>query len=85
MLKITIVDMDTNETVVDAESNCIIGAVKDKDGVQSIGFTRANAFEIVETIKAVDKVEKQLLDDKNIQLVYSALSLMEESMKRHAE
>lgn len=75
MLKITIIDTDTNETIIDAESNCIIGAVKDKYGVQSIGLTRANAFEIVETIKAVDAVEKQLLDDKKIQLVYSAWSL----------
>lgn len=85
MLKITIIDTDTNETIIDAESNCIIGAVKDKNGVQSIGFTRANAFEIVETIKAVDAVEKQLLDDKKIQLVYSAWSLLEEKEKNNAE
>lgn len=85
MLKITIIDTDTNETIIDAESNCIIGAVKDKDGVQSIGFTRANAIEIVEVIKAVDAVEKQLLDDKKIQLVYSAWSLLEEKEKNNAE
>lgn len=85
MLKITIIDTDTNETIIDAESNCIIGAVKDKDGVQNIGLTKANVFEIVGTIKAVDAVEKQLLDDKRIQLVYSAWSLLEEKEKHNAE
>lgn len=85
MLKITIIDTDTNETIIDAESNCIIGAVKDKDGVQSIGLTRANAFEIVEVIKTVDAVEKQLLNDKKIQIVYSTWSLLEEKEKNNAE
>lgn len=85
MLKITIIDTDTNETVIDTESNCIIGAVNYKDGIQSIGFTRANPFEIVKTIKAVDQVEKELLEDKRIQVVYSAVSLMEEMEKRDAE
>lgn len=85
MLKITIIDTDTNETIIDAESNCIIGAVNYKDAVQSIGFTRTNPFEIVKTIKAVDQVEKELLEDKHIQFVYSAFSIMEEMEKKDAE
>lgn len=85
MLKITIIDTDTNETIIDAESNCIIGAVKSKDGTESIGLTRANAIEIAETMKAVDKAEKQLLENKRIRLVYSAWSLLEEKEKHNAE
>lgn len=85
MLKITIIDTDTNETIIDAESNCIIGAVKDKNGVQGIVFTRTNALEIAETMKGVDVTKKQLLENKRIRIAYSVWSLMEEKEKNNAE
>ena len=85
MLKITIIDTNTNETLIDTETSCIIGAVKSKDGTKSIGLTRANAIEIAETMKAVDKAEKQLLENKRIRFAYSAWSLLEEKEKRDDE
>lgn len=85
MLKITIIDTDTNETLVDTETSCIIGAVKSKDGSRSIGFTRTNALEIAETMKGVDVTKKQLLENKTIRIAYFVWSLMEEKEKYNAE
>lgn len=85
MFKITIIDMDTNKTLIDAESNCIIGAIKEKDGVKSLGLTRTDAIEIAETMAAISQSEKFLLKNKTIRVAYTALNLMEESAKRHAE
>lgn len=85
MFKITIIDMDTNKTLVDTESNCIIGAVREKDGTQSIGLTRTGPLEIAETIDAVGDAERHLLADSPIQIAYTALNLFKEKEKRHAE
>lgn len=77
MFKITIVNMDTNKTVIDEESGCIIGAVKLKKGAQSIGLTCVNAIDITETIVSADKAKNELLKNEQVMLVYSLSKLLE--------
>ncbi len=85
MFKIMIVDMNTNKTLLDAESNCIIGALREGDGTHVLGLTCTNAVEIAETMQKVGEVEKHLLEDKMVRVAYSVLNLMKESEKHHAE
>lgn len=85
MLKITIIDTDTNETIIDAESKCIIGAIKIGQGAQAIACTRANALEISETMVAASKAQKELLEDEEVRMVYSILNFMKKMEEPDAE
>lgn len=68
--EIIIKDLKEDATILHEKSNCIIGAIANKDGEsgQAIGFTSCNGFVIDHTISAVEdiihKLKLQIVEEK---------------------
>lgn len=63
---ITIVDLDNGKTLVDENSNCIIGGFTHGDVAQGIGFCKCNPNDLFATVEvaqtAVTEQKKSLLN-----------------------
>ena len=68
--EIIIKDLQENTTILHEKTNCIIGAIANKDGEsgQGIGFTNCSGFVINGTINVVENVihqlKLQIIEDK---------------------
>lgn len=62
MYKITVIDLDTGETCVDAETNCLVGGfqIPSKKATQGLALTACSALEICYTIDAAESAIKHL-------------------------
>lgn len=58
---ITITDLTTGETIIDADSKAILGSIACDDGVHGIGVTACNTLTIINTVKVADKVVNELI------------------------
>lgn len=55
---ITITDLTTGETIIDADSKAILGSVACEDGVHGIGVTACNTLTIINTVDVAEKLVK---------------------------
>ena len=53
---ITITDLTTGETIIDADSKAILGSVACDDGVHGIGVTACNTLTIINTVNVAEKL-----------------------------
>ena len=53
---ITITDLTSGETIIDADSKAILGSVACDDGVHGIGVTACNTLTIINTVNAAEKI-----------------------------
>ena len=55
---ITITDLTTGETLIDENSEAILGSVACDDGVHGIGATACNTLTIINTVNVAEKLVK---------------------------
>ena len=55
---ITITDLTTGETLIDENSEAILGSVACDDGVHGIGVTACNTLTIINTVNVAEKLVK---------------------------
>lgn len=55
---ITITDLTSGKTIIDADSKAILGSVACDDGVHGIGVTACNAVTIINTVNVAEKLVK---------------------------
>ena len=55
---ITITDLTSGETIIDADSKAILGSVACEDGVHGIGVTACNMLTIINTVNVAEKLVK---------------------------
>lgn len=55
---ITITDLTSGETIIDADSKAILGSVACDDGVHGIGVTACNTLTIINTVNVAEKLVK---------------------------
>ena len=55
---ITITDLTTGETIIDADSKAILGSVACEDSVHGIGVMDCNTLTIINTVNAAEKLVK---------------------------
>lgn len=55
---ITITDLTSGETIIDADSKAILGSVACEDGVHGIGVTACNTLTIINTVNVAEKLVK---------------------------
>lgn len=55
---ITITDLTTGDTIIDADSKAILGSVACDDGVHGIGATACNTLTIINTVNVAEKLVK---------------------------
>lgn len=58
---ITITDLTTGDTIIDADSKAIIGGVACGEKIRGMGFTACNATTLMNTLYAADKVVNELI------------------------
>lgn len=55
---ITITDLTTGDTIIDADSKAILGSVACDDGVHGIGVTACNTLTIIKVVTVTEKLVK---------------------------
>lgn len=55
---ITITNLTTGDTIIDADSKAILGSVACDDGVHGIGVTACNTLTIINTVTVTEKIVK---------------------------
>lgn len=55
---ITITDLTTGDTIIDADSKAILGSVACDDGVHGIGVTACNTLTLINTVNVAEKLVK---------------------------
>ena len=55
---ITITDLTTGDTIIDADSKAILGSIACDDGVHGISYTHCNALKIIKVVTVTEKVVK---------------------------
>lgn len=55
---ITITDLTSGETIIDADSKAILGSVACDDGVHGIGVTACNTLTLINTVNVAEKLVK---------------------------
>lgn len=74
---ITITNNDTGAYILDTDSDAIIGAVEEDDGVHAIASTSCNIKKYAQTIVAAQAVVNELLkEDKNIKPIVRMMTLL---------
>lgn len=78
MFKITIVDMETGETEVDAEASCIIGGLQipKEKAAQVLGFIDGPVKDVCYALDAADNAIRKVKEDPRIDASYSLLSAL---------
>ena len=74
---ITITNNNTGESILDTNSDAIIGAVEEDDGVDAMAFTSCDIKIYAQTIAIAQKVVNKLLkEDKNIKPIVRMMTLL---------
>lgn len=55
---ITVTDLTTGETLIDENSEAILGSIACDDGVHGISYTHCNALKIIKVVTVTEKVVK---------------------------
>ncbi len=55
---ITITDLTTGETLIDENSEAILGSIACDDGVHGISYTQCNALKIIKAVTVTEKIVK---------------------------
>ena len=71
---ITITDLTSGETIIDADSKAIIGGVACGEKIRSMGFTACNATTLMNTLYAADKVVKELIKKEKKKILPEVIS-----------
>ena len=68
MYKITVIDLDTGETCVDAETNCVVGGflIPSEKAAQVLALTACSVLEIGCAINAAESAIKHLNENPAI-------------------
>lgn len=53
---ITITDLTTGETLIDENSEAILGSIACDDGVHGISYTHCNALKIIKAVTVTEKI-----------------------------
>ena len=53
---ITITDLTTGETLIDENSEAILGSIVCDDGVHGISYTQCNALKIIKAVTVTEKI-----------------------------
>lgn len=71
---ITITDLTSGETIIDADSKAIIGGVACGEKIRSMGFTVCNVTTLMNTLYAADKVVNELIKKEKKKLLPEVIS-----------
>lgn len=71
---ITITNLTTGDTIIDADSKAILGSVACDDGVHGIGVTACNATTLINTLYAADKVVNELIKKEKKKILPEVIS-----------
>ncbi len=55
---VTITDLTTGETLIDENSEAIIGSIVCDDGVHGISYTQCNVLKIIKAVTVTEKIVK---------------------------
>lgn len=55
---ITITDLTTGETLIDENSEAILGSIACDDGVHGISYTQCNVLKIIKAVTVTEKIVK---------------------------
>ena len=55
---ITVTDLTTGDTLIDENSEAILGSIACDDGVHGISYTHCNALKIIKVVTVTEKVVK---------------------------
>lgn len=55
---ITITDLTTGETLIDENSEAILGSIACDDGVHGISYTQCNTLKIIKAVTVTEKIVK---------------------------
>lgn len=53
---ITITDLTSGETIIDENSDAILGSIACDDGVHGISYTHCNALKIIKAVTVIEKI-----------------------------
>ena len=74
---ITITNNNTGESILDTDSDAIIGAVKNDIGVNAVAFTNCCTSGYAQTIAAAQAVVNELLkENKKLKLLVRVMNLL---------
>lgn len=71
---ITITNLTSGETIIDADSKAIIGGVACGEEIRSMGFTACNATTLINTLYAADEVVNELIKKEKKKILPEVIS-----------
>lgn len=71
---ITITDLTSGETIIDADSKAIIGGVDCGERIRAMDFTACNATTLINTLYAADKAVKELIKKEKKKILPEVIS-----------